>query len=295
MCCDKDNGANLMENVISTANKFRYTSLNYVDSEDIANAKIVINTKDNMFLYKKTDMKKSLYWNSKSNNNIQLYWASITKEKFFQGLNETLNFIKKTEIKAEKVYLEFIPEDFMENMSKMGFTVVSEWVDFWCNCLSLQNTELKSSLNIRTLKNDEVKKAGEVTRSCFGYSRGFTGEPDEVIKEWSDTENSCVFVAESDNEIVGTCLASLYGFNSEKGTVLWIRELAVNPNYQSKGIGHQMLIYAIRWGTQNGAKRSFLACDSENLNAIKLYESFNYKRKNERGQINMEIDLKNLK
>lgn len=34
-----------------------------------------------------------------------------------------------------------------------------------------------------------------------------------------------------------------------------------------------------------------MAVDSENYNAIKLYESLGYKRKDERGQINMELTL----
>ena len=67
--------------------------------------------------------------------------------------------------------------------------------------------------------------------------------------------------------------------------------MAVEPNYQGKGVGHELLAYAIKWGIKNGAKRSFLACDAENTNAIKLYQDFNYKREDERGQINMEIKL----
>lgn len=84
------------------------------------------------------------------------------------------------------------------------------------------------------------------------------------------------------------CCVGLYGFESEKGTVLWIREIAVRPQYQKKGIGRLLLEHAILWGQENNAKRSFLACDAENYNAIRLYESFGYRKEDERGQINME-------
>jgi ribosomal protein S18 acetylase RimI-like enzyme len=281
-----------MENIINLANEYKYSSLEYVDSEDIADAVIYTNTNENIMLYQKSDMKKELYWNSKSKDNIQLFWASKSKDSFFKELIKTINFIKKYEIKTEKIYVEFIPEDFLVEMNEIGFKIASEWVDFWNNDLSSLDVGLKKSINIRAINSDEITIAGEVTRSCLGYSRGFTGESDEIIKEWSDSENSCLFVAELNNNVVGVCLVKLYGFDSEKGTVLWIRELAVNPKYQSKGIGRELITHAIKWGIENGAKRSFLACDVENFNAIKLYENLNYKRKDERGQINMELSLK---
>lgn len=280
-----------MENIINLANKYKYNSLEYVDLEDIANAVMYINTNNNIFLYQKANIKKELYWDSKSKDNIELFWASESKDSFFQGLIKTINFIKQKEIKTEKIYVEFIPEDFLDEMNSAGFKVVSEWVDFWNSDLCSYHVELKKTINIRPISNSEITIAGDVTRSCLGYSRGFTGESNEIIKEWSESENACLFVAELDNKIVGICFVMLYGFDSEKGTVLWIRELAVNPKYQSMGIGREMITYGFKWGIEKGAKRSFLACDAENLNAIKLYESLNYKRKDERGQINMEISL----
>lgn len=144
-------------------------------------------------------------------------------------------------------------------------------------------------VNIRVLNENEIKAASEVTISCTGYSRGFIGQSEDVIREWLDTENSQLFVAEVDENIVGLCFVILYGFDSEKGTILWIRELVVNPNHQSNGIGRQMIVHGINWGVENGAKRSFLACDAENYKAIKLYEKLGYRKKDGRGQINMEL------
>lgn len=281
-----------MEKIFDSLERYKYTSLQYSDPGDVANAKVYINTADNIFLYEKPDIEKPLYWNSKSKDNIQLHWASISEEKFFEGLTQTIEFIKKTEPKTEKLYLEFIPEDFLVKMHIIGFKIVSEWVDYWCDNLSLLNIESKKNITIRPLKSDEIFEAGKITRNCSGYSRWFTGESDECIKEWFESENSNLFAAETDGKLIGVCYALLYGFESKKGTVLWIRELAVDPSFHSKGIGRELLTQAIKWGLENGAKRSFLACDTENFNAIKLYESFNYRRKNERGQINMEFSLK---
>jgi ubiquinone/menaquinone biosynthesis C-methylase UbiE/ribosomal protein S18 acetylase RimI-like enzyme len=282
-----------MEKIINLANeyKYKYNSLEYVEPEDIANATIYTNTKENMMLYQKSSMKEELYWESKSKDNIQLFWASQSKESFLKELIKTIDFIKQNEIKAEKIYMEFIPEDFLNELNNLGFKIVSEWVDYWNTDLNSLDVEVKREINIRSLNSDEITIAGEITRSCIGYSRGFAGESDEVIKEWSESDDSCLFVAEIDNKLVGVCFVKLYGFDSEKGTVLWIREVSVDPKYQSRGIGREMMNYGIKWGIKNGAKRSFLACDAENFNALKLYESLNYKRKEERGQINMELWL----
>lgn len=280
-----------MKNLISLASQYKYNSLQYVDSEDIINASIYINTDQNLFLYQNSNMIKELYWDSKSNDNIQLFWASNSKDDFFEGLIKTLNYIKKTETKAEKLYTEFIPEDFLDEMIRLGFKIVSEWTDFWNRDLNSLNIKPCNSINIRHLNKEEIPIAANLTRSCAGYSRGFTGQSDIMIKEWIETENSYLFVAELGCNIVGLCFVALYGFDSEEGTVLWIRELAVDPNYQSRGIGRELISYGIKWGRENGAKRSFLACDAENYNAIKLYESLNYSRNNGRGQINMEIEL----
>lgn len=280
-----------MEKIVEKARQFKFNSLEYVDIEDVDKSKIFINTNSCVFLYQNSSVKKELYWDSKSINNIQLFWAADSKESYFNGLIKTIDHIKKNEGDIEKIYIEFIPEDFLEDMYRLGFNIVSEWVDFWNNDIASLNAKYKPKVNIRLLMDNEIKAASDVTKSCTSYSRGFTGQSEDIISEWLDTGNSYLFVAELDGTIVGLCFVILYGFDSEKGTILWIRELVVNPKYQSRGIGRQLISHGIEWGKENGAKRSFLACDSENYNAIKLYESLNYKRKDERGQINMELTL----
>lgn len=72
----------------------------------------------------------------------------------------------------------------------------------------------------------------ELKRSCSGYSSGFAGQSDEIIGEWYKTENARLLVVEENDTIVGLCFVMIYGFDSENGTVLWIRELTVDPRYQ---------------------------------------------------------------
>ncbi len=84
-----------------------------------------------------------------------------------------------------------------------------------------------------------------------------------------------VIVKEVDGEIVGFCCVSIYS----EGTILWIRELAVSPDFQGNGIGKELMKMALNYGLLEGAKKSFLAVDIENSTAIHLYRQFGFEAK----------------
>lgn len=259
-----------MEHLIQKTRKLNYNSVEYIDLDDIVDAKVFLDTESCIVIY------------SELKDKVTLYWGAATKEDFINVIKDVIRSMQN-----KKLYLEFIPEAFVDNLEDLGFVIVSEFLDFWKNDLkTLENPNMQ--INIRKMEDDKNAIVAGITKACKGSSRGFMGETKEFITEWSNTEHSFVFVAEYEEEIVGMCCLNLYGFDSEKGTVLWIREIAVSPTYQSKGIGHELLAFAINWGIDNGAKRSFLACDADNTKAIKIYESFGYKRASKRGQINMQ-------
>lgn len=60
------------------------------------------------------------------------------------------------------------------------------------------------------------------------------------IQEWHESDHSCVFAAELDNIVVGVCLLNIYGYDQEKGSVLWLRQLAVDPEFHNNGIGFSL-------------------------------------------------------
>lgn len=62
----------------------------------------------------------------------------------------------------------------------------------------------------------------------------------------------------------------------------------MEPKYHSRGIGKELIYSGLKWGIENGAMLSFLACDTENYSGIKVYESFGYKKKDGESQINMD-------
>ncbi|MBU5593197.1 GNAT family N-acetyltransferase [Clostridium sp. MSJ-4] len=271
-----------MEKVFNKAQSYKYNSVMYKDLEDIGDIheENIVEIADAVFIIKETFKE------------VIIYWGAQTKESFFHGFNKVINIISNKNIKQNRLFIEFIPEDFIEGMEDLGFRVVSEWTDYWVDNLQSIKVPASPFESVRLLNADEFHSAAKVLQSCEGYSREFTGESDEWVKEWNEDENSCVLVAEENSEIIGVCCLNIYGFYSEKGPVLWLREIGVMPRWQGKGIGYALINKAFKWGEEHGAKRSFLACDIENCNGIRLYEKFGYRKKEGRGQINMAKENK---
>jgi len=268
-----------MIDLINKAKQFKHTSLEYLESEDISNAEIIIDNNEALIIY------------TISNGRVKIDWATDSPQILIdtlKGLTELVFYNHD----AKKIYVEFIPEDYVVEMESHGFKIISEWLDFWNYELETCYFNEPKDLLIRNIEGFEYQIASEITKSCKGLSRGYNGESADWLREWNENENSCLFVAEVNNNIVGICCVSLYGFESSKGTVLWIREIAVNPKYHQRKIGLNLMLYAIDWGKKHDAMRSFLACDIDNRNAIRLYEGIGYQRRAKRGQINMEKKVK---
>ncbi|WP_026477696.1 GNAT family N-acetyltransferase [Alkaliphilus transvaalensis] len=267
-----------MLDLIKKAEKFKYKSLEYIESEDILNAEILADDDEALVIY------------TKESERLKIDWATNSPTKLMIRLKELINRVSFDQ-EIKKIHIEFIPEEIVPELEAYGFKISSEWVDFWNNKLEKSCYEQDKSLIIRNIIDREYHVASEITKSCKGISRGYYGESVDWIKDWYEKENSQVYVAEINNKIIGVCCVSLYGFDSSKGTVLWIREVAVDPNYHSQKIGLNLMSFAIDWGKKNGAKRSFLACDMDNRKAIRLYEGLGYEKISERGQINMEKNI----
>lgn len=263
-----------MERILEKGIEYKYNSMEYTDAEDLEGASLIIDTEEYIFVLKELEDKN------------RLYWAARSIQDFLKGISVLRDKIGKDN-KKRPIYMEFIPEEFISELEALGFKMHSEFLDFWKADLKIENTPKQVFYKVRPITSNEYSAASKITKACKDLSRGFRGETEDFVKEWNDTENSIVLAAEDNEEIIGVCFLSLYGFESERGTVLWLREIAVDPKYHSRGIGGALIRAALAWGIENGAKRSFLACDTENYNAMRLYESYGYKKNAGRGQINM--------
>jgi ribosomal protein S18 acetylase RimI-like enzyme len=213
---------------------------------------------------------------------VHLYWAcdsSIELQRVLQTYLEGSHH--------EPVYMEFIPASFSSSLESVGFAEHSEYIDHWLHDLRpVDKVHGRGDTDLRRAVPADFAAISSITRQCVDQSRGFTVETPESLMEWNSGTHNQIIVAFSGCQILGHALLSLYGFDSPKGTVLWLRELAVQPESQRQGIGKSILIHAMNWGCERGATRSFLHCDSKNVAAIRLYERYGYVRSNG-GQLNM--------
>jgi len=186
--------------------------------------------------------------------------------------------------------LTFIPKDWVDILKDNDFNIYAIWNDFVCNKLSVE-----ASVTYNILKREQAEEASLVTLSCKDMSRGFSGQTTEWMEKWIDgsleslssARDSNVLYLQVDNQIVGIVCVAVYALESEKGPILWIREIAVNSVFQNLGYGKTLFNMAISYGLDKGAVRGFLAADETNEHAIKLYNRFGFMSVEDEQQIDV--------
>ncbi|MCH4886051.1 GNAT family N-acetyltransferase [Acidaminobacter sp. JC074] len=178
----------------------------------------------------------------------------------------------------KKAFIPFVHGSWVERLKACGFEIVAHYQDYF--------SSLEVDYTPYTLaKLSDAKRLSDITKACYKQSRGFMGEEVAWIENWLQTDHHNIVLTKEDDEIVGLAIVALYGF--DKGPTLWLRELAVHPDYQQKGYGRQLMAKAMTYGYDRGARKAFLAADKLNIHAIKLYEDFGFKASGD-SQIDME-------
>lgn len=160
---------------------------------------------------------------------------------------------------------------------------------------NLDNINVSKEFNFLSVENCE--EASKVTMLCKNQSRGFTGQTTEWMKKWinneispnnNGTRNKAVLIERDiNNEIIGILCVATYNHESEKGPMVWIREIAVNPRFQNKGIGRKLILQALSYGKSYNSKRAFIVADEYNAPGIHLYTSIGFTPSDEESQIDM--------
>lgn len=253
----------IFEEIKQRSEKFKYTSLNYTDFEDISDYEVVSNNESLLLLHGFEHEFRVPTW----------HWACDCPETLLGELN------------GEGI-LPFVPKDWVAQFEAKGFAVRSIWHDYFKPDLSGCRWDETAEF----LTEKECKEASEVTLSCKGQSRGFTGQTEGWVRDWTQGEDkdAKAIIRRCKGGIAGVVFVTIYGHESEKGPILWIREIAVRPEHQGSGIASRLLRQAFGYGVKQGATRAFLAADEKNLNAIRLYEKFGFEASESDGQIDME-------
>lgn len=248
---------------------YKYTSLHYTDYEEIADYDIVCSQPELILLLGYHREAKCM----------EYHWAANSPQELLHGIRE------------RECLLTFIPKEWVSDLEGQGFTVRCLWQDYFMEQLKLGQIPIISEAEMKFLESSECKEASEVTMSCRGQSRGFTGQTAEWMREWLQNEEAedCAVLTERNEkgEIMGLICTGIYGREREEGSIVWIREVAVRPGYQRQGIARKLLMQALSYGKIHGAKRAFLTADECNIHAIHLYESIGFRKSEEEGQIDM--------
>ncbi len=228
---------------------FKYTSMTYMDFDELEAYNIIKMTSQLILIQ--------------------------TSNKYHYACDTLDHLISSIE---ENAMIPFVHETWVSKMEDLGFRVIAHYQDYF-------STSEVEYTPYQLAKLEDSKRLSDITKACYNQSRGFYGEEVEWIENWLTTKNHNIIAQYEDDVLVGLCCVAMYAF--DKGPYLWIREVAVHPEYQKKGYGRQLIAKGMTYGHDRGARKAFLAADKLNTSAIKLYESFGFKASGD-SQIDME-------
>jgi ribosomal protein S18 acetylase RimI-like enzyme len=143
----------------------------------------------------------------------------------------------------------------------------------------LEFSEYNMALNISAFKGStltdstiQLKKVqeGELYDLALIGSRAFNSDINSdlaFMKKVINIPQRIMFAAEYDMKKVGM-ITILYDYDAAT-----IYGFAVDPDYQRRGLGRQILIKAVNIALENGAKKVNIEVETENVKALSLYAS----------------------
>ncbi|QRN82935.1 GNAT family N-acetyltransferase [Chloroflexota bacterium] len=251
------------------AEKFTHSSFFYAEFEELNDCALIADN-DELIL---------VQGENHENRSQQYLWAADSVDMLIPALAEEGPYL-----------LTFVPRAWVSTLNAAGLKVRSIWHDYFRP--NLDDIEEHPNIAFDFLSADETDAASEITLECRRQSRGFTGQTPDWLRQWLTNNDAVTHPAIltyrlPDGELAGILCTGLYGQDQKNGPIIWIREVAVRPAHQGKGIGRHLLTQALQYGKHHGARKAFLAVDEENTSAIHLYESMGFVASEEEGEINM--------
>jgi ribosomal protein S18 acetylase RimI-like enzyme len=99
----------------------------------------------------------------------------------------------------------------------------------------------------------------------------------EYFKSVLESENSHLFIAELDKKNIAGML-SLGTYKTPTGIKIWIEDVVVDESLRGKGIGRELMLFAIDYSKSFGAKNVMLTSRSSRIAANELYSKLGFKK-----------------
>jgi GNAT superfamily N-acetyltransferase len=218
----------------------------------------------------------------------QVRWEADSAAALVNAIRQVAQIARLRKVTLQ---VEFVPPEFEADMLREGFLVAGEFVGAWIEDLPGHRPVPPRRYPVRTMISTEVMAAARITYSCQGQLRGYYGKQAEWIEIWAADGNHRIFLAMDGDRPTGVLFAGLDRYADPQGAVCWIREMAVVPSFQNRGLGRELLAAALQWGLNHNATRAFLEVDVHNDRAIHLCQSLGFELRPGRGQIHLQYDI----
>jgi ribosomal protein S18 acetylase RimI-like enzyme len=126
-------------------------------------------------------------------------------------------------------------------------------------------------VHYRPYKPADLAQIHALEELCFPPSLRFSRE---YIRQLVSRVKAATWVAEEDGKLTG--FASAGWKTRRSGTVAYLETIEVSPGSRGKGIGRELLRLIEGSAAEARAASIWLHVDTENLDAIRLYESQGY-------------------
>ncbi len=241
--------------------KFKYHSLSYISEQELGD--IIFDDENKMI---------SLFFDPEQEILILRYAVN--------SIDDLIDVLKE---EKRKVLIPFVDPSFVSDLKQLGYEVRSIFKDYFKRDFS----DVEKSEDFTECLISESLEASKLTHSVINQSRGFFGQSEIWFKTWMDgtsddvkdmgLKHQTVLVKKNEQKkMIGLVVVGLYGYDSDSGPTVWIRELVVDQNYQGMGIGQNLLSDGLSYGKAHGAKKAFLHVDELNENAIHIYRKFGF-------------------
>ena len=83
-------------------------------------------------------------------------------------------------------------------------------------------------------------------------------------------------IAEDDGRAIGYLAASPKNFDYKTKSYTELENMGVTPEYQSKGIGSQLLEKYINWSREGGYQKAYVNAFAKNFGALEFYRKHGF-------------------
>ena len=129
---------------------------------------------------------------------------------------------------------------------------------------------------IRKADRNDEKRIGELFIEMLHTiynTKDVKGYEDGDLDHYFDDNENVIFLAESDNEVIGFISVEVH---REEREYIYIDDFSVSENYRRNGIGNTLLSEAEKYGISKNVSGCCLHVEKSNERAFKFYEKNGY-------------------